>query len=441
MTKAIESKESKETKEEEGELRKEWTSFLSLLQTIGEEEAEDREEEDPEEFFSLVSSSEELALLFLFHLLQKKFLFSSHRRRRKDRLFYLLGKEKEDGGDEGNGESVEAEKGRRVMREYFLYEELRIQHHLMTTPEKTDTPNDIAFKVSMTQVLNELIRNCNESRSSVCLEISDDNIECAKLLEVPVAPKGSCLRSVALPIYKELQQKSNDAMEGVFRRIQSILSTNSEESSQEVDAQPLLFYDGPPEWHTDNSLFMSRVKWSQPSQETMGFIKHALRTAQPHKILLEQREFYENAYATSNRYAHQSKVSSESFRELRLSFDTHVMLHRARNATVHLKPSATKPPSSELLTLDDFKKLCKITLPKLIISSCNRCKKFCYQECICGAKFCSLRCLAAEQASLGESDRRKGAQCSHCVGSPAELRYLTPVSWGSAPAVLPSVSA
>jgi hypothetical protein len=39
----------------------------------------------------------------------------------------------------------------------------------------TDTPNDTAFKVTMVLVVCGLIRNCNQSRDTTCLDVKGES--------------------------------------------------------------------------------------------------------------------------------------------------------------------------------------------------------------------------------------------------------------------------
>ena len=173
---------------------------------------------------------------------------------------------------------------------------------------------------------------------------------------------------------------------------------------------------------------MKRVQYSKPSPERMGFVKHALRTAQALRVVQEQKQFYDLAYTSAHCHvpvastpAGREGSSTEAYLSMALSFGTHMLLHRAAHAVVSLKPSATLPPATEVMPLSGFKRLVTIQLPRLLVTPCSRCATPCTGECVCGASYCSAQCLEAEQ-------------CNSCAkGCAEELKYLTPVAWGRAP--------
>lgn len=180
------------------------------------------------------------------------------------------------------------------------------------------------------------------------------------------------------------------------------------------------------EWHYNLPFFMKRVQYSKPSPEKMGFVKHALRSAQAVRVVQEQKLFYDLAYSRAHRNvtaagAGKDTGESESYHSLALPFRAHMMLHRAAHATVSLKTSAKVPSDSDPLTLAAFKRLVTVQLPRVLVAPCSRCATLCTGECVCGSRYCSAECLAA--------DRCDG--CAHL--SCPELKYLTPVAWGRTP--------
>jgi hypothetical protein len=192
-----------------------------------------------------------------------------------------------------------------------------------------------------------------------------------------------------------------------------------------------LFVSTAAEWHHNLPFFMKRVQHSRPTPERLGFIKHALRTAQGLRVAQEQRRFYDLSYSSAHLHVPRSsgEVASEAegYTSLTLPFSVHVMLHRACHAVVSLKPSASPPadPDTDCMTLAAFKRLVTVHLPRVLITPCSRCATPCAGECVCGAAYCSAACLEAEE-------------CNGCAGGCAqELKYLTPVAWGQAPLALP----
>ena len=283
------------------------------------------------------------------------------------------------------------------------------------------------------------------------LSYVDDDEECEALFKVPLAPRGSCLTSVLRPLYREIKSKhvgiqgtdtiessgnlgggdseSEGENDGSFKLINAlspdlqVLCCGGENRTNGVKNNK--YFEGPPEWHHNLPFFMKRIKYSSPTPERMGFVKHALRKAQEIRVMQDQLKFYGLAYGNASLHAssideNASKVV-ESLTTLTLPFSTHVMLHRACNAVVCLKASSSQPADSELMTLPAFKRLVTIKVPRLLVSPCSRCHIPCTGECVCGASYCSAACLEADQC--------RGCSSGCCQ----ELKYLTPVAWGRAP--------
>jgi hypothetical protein len=388
---------------------------------------------------------------FRTHLAWKQYLSGTEAKVFKDRIFLLMAKEQE--------AAQSGDKAKRILCEHYLYEELRLQHQYLTSPQVTDTANDIAFKVTMVPVVCGLIRNCNESRDTACLDIKGDDDECEALYRASISSRGSCLTSILRPLFHHLRARHNETkgqnnaqcsnkdsadkdsdIEGMDvesnMELVNILSPDLQvlccgggrenRSSQQSDK----FFEGPPEWHRNLPFFMKRIQYSNPTPERTGYVKHALRKVQALRVMQEQQQFYDIAYG--NACAHTTLDIVEEMKEsryderrdfttLELPFNTHVMLHRSCHAVITLKPSATLPPDSEVMTLSGFKRLVTVQLPRLLVTPCSRCHVPCTGECVCGRSYCSASCLTADQCS--------GCQDGCCD----ELLYLTPIAWGRAP--------
>lgn len=386
---------------------------------------------------------------FRTHLAWKQFLSGTEAKNFKDRIFLLMAKEQE--------ATQSGDSARRILYEHFLYEELRLQHQYLTTPQVSDTPNDIALKVTMVPVICGLIRNCNESRDTVCLDIKDDDEESEALFKVPLSTRGSCLTSILRPLYQTLRARHTETLDDKMTLCNDKDSADNESDTEEIDTESKMelisilpsdlqvlccgggrenispqkcdrFFEGPPEWHRNLPFFMKRIQYSNPTPERTGYIKHSLRKVQALRVVQEQRQFYEVAYGNACLHAtpkNECRTSGDANRSdistLELPFTTHVMLHRSCNALVTLRASASPPADSDPMTLSDFKRLVTVQLPRLLVTPCSRCHIPCTGECVCGRSYCSAACLAADQ-------------CSGCEeGSCDELLYLTPIAWGRAP--------
>ena len=73
---------------------------------------------------------EEFNRQFRTHLLVKRHLMGAVMKRLKDRIFLLMAKEKE-----VQSENTDDSKSQKILYEHFLYEELRLQHQFVTTPQ------------------------------------------------------------------------------------------------------------------------------------------------------------------------------------------------------------------------------------------------------------------------------------------------------------------
>jgi len=384
---------------------------------------------------------------FRTHLAWKQYLSGTEAKALKDRIFLLMAKEQE------AAQSDDA--SQRVLYEHFLYEELRLQHQYLTTPQVSDTPNDIALKVTMVPVICGLIRNCNESRDAVCLDVKGDDEESEALFKVSLSSRGSCVTSILRPLYQFLRARHVETMDKNETQCNDKSNADNDSDAEGTDTESKLklinilppdlqvlccggggenrspqqcdrFFEGPPEWHRNLPFFMKRIQYSNPTPERTGYVKHALRKVQGLRVMQEQQQFYEAAYGNAFLHAIPNNNSEEvrtsgDFATLELPFTTHVLLHRSYNAIVTLKPAATPPADSDLIPLSAFKRLVTVQLPRLLVTPCSRCHVPCTGECVCGRSYCSAACLTADQ-------------CSGCKeGCCDELLYLTPIAWGRAP--------
>ena len=128
---------------------KELSAFLFLLGMAGDEDCKHDKVTAPwtsdEEHESCMSTAYISALTtqdqsileaeflrqFRTHLAWKKYLSGPEMRRLKDRVFLLLAKEKE----AGEGAGAEGWELEQALYGHFLYEELRLQHQYLTTPQ------------------------------------------------------------------------------------------------------------------------------------------------------------------------------------------------------------------------------------------------------------------------------------------------------------------